>query len=207
MSPLLGVNLEEEEIRARHAPPGSSRRRWLAVAAAVAGAALLGFIVFQGVAGLEGRSHPRAEGFMDAVKPEYRPDEYAEVVEVYDGDTVKLGDGRHVRFLGIDTPETAKPYLGDPVGDPFADEATALTREMVLGRKVGLIYGPERTDHYGRTLASLVVDGVCVNAELLRRGLARAYILDKAFEFKKWFLKAQEEARESRLGIWSLRER
>jgi len=37
------------------------------------------------------------------------PYEEAVVVRVIDGDTIELEDGRRVRYIGIDTPETVHP--------------------------------------------------------------------------------------------------
>ncbi len=193
-------------------PPAGGGRRGL-VAWAILTAALLALVVYAGFSRFGSRPRPQAVGFEDAEEPEYRPAEYALVAEIYDGDTVRLADGRRVRYLGIDTPETAKPFLGVPVGDPFAEEAAEFNRALVLDREVGLVYGIERTDHYGRTLACLIVsdpetgENLCVNVELLRRGLARAYIVNRDFRYRKWFLKVQDEARRRGLGIWSLPKR
>jgi endonuclease YncB( thermonuclease family) len=52
------------------------------------------------------------------------------VSRVIDGDTVELGDGSRVRYIGIDTPETA--------GDCYNREATARNIELVLNRVVQL---------------------------------------------------------------------
>jgi len=205
MSPLFGIDPSPDV-----GGPPAPRRRWLGLVGAVAALSIVGLVIYTGAAGLKGRRRLEAEGFADAVKPEYESDERALVVEVYDGDTVRLADGRHVRYLGIDTPETAKPHLGVPEGDPYAKEAEDFNRALVLGKEVGLIYGLERLDHYGRTLACIIVNDpgtgekICVNAQLLRQGLARAYILDRHFQFRKWFLKLQAQAKREQVGIWSL---
>jgi len=184
-------------------PRGRPRpgRRVLNIAFALVGLVILVALIYQGISGMKGGRRLHPEDFMDTPRPEYKPDDYGLVVEVYDGDTVLLKDGRRIRYLGMDTPETAKPW--DPVADPYADEAKEYNYRRVMGKKVGLIYGPERKDHYGRTLAYIIVDGSCVNAELVRRGLARLFVAGKYMKFKKWFLRAAAEAKQKRLGLWS----
>ncbi len=83
---------------------------------------------------------------------------------VVDGDTVVLADGRHVRYIGIDTPEIdhAKQQA-----EPLAYGARSVNRQLVEGQSVRLEYDRETTDRYGRTLAYVYRgDGVFVNAEL-----------------------------------------
>src|SRR4051812_4776197 len=45
--------------------------------------------------------------------------EVARIDRVYDGDTVKLVDGRHVRILGVNAPEVdhGKEKTGQPLGE------------------------------------------------------------------------------------------
>ena len=164
---------------------------------------LAAVIIYRGFEGIDDEPGPRIGDLDDVVRPEYIPDDYGVVIKVYDGDTVLLEDGRKIRYLGIDTPETAKPFLGVMENDPYAEEAKQLNEEWVLGREVGLIYGTKRRDHYERTLAFVVVDGTCVNAELVRHGLARLFMLGDYFKYKDWFHKAEKSARKKRWGIWS----
>ena len=51
--------------------------------------------------------------------------EQALVIRVIDGDTVELADGRRVRYLGIDTPES---------GEYYAENAIARNAELVEGK-------------------------------------------------------------------------
>jgi endonuclease YncB( thermonuclease family) len=86
------------------------------------------------------------------------------VSRVIDGDTVELGDGSRVRYIGMDTPETA--------GDCYNREATARNIELVLNRVVQLEKDVSETDQYGRLLRYVYVDGVMVNEVLVREGYA-----------------------------------
>jgi micrococcal nuclease len=95
------------------------------------------------------------------------------VTRVVDGDTieVRIDDVvEDVRLIGIDTPETVKP--GAPV-ECFGHRASDFTSRLLEGRRVRLVFGAERRDHYGRLLAYVHRDGRFVNAILVRKGLAR----------------------------------
>jgi micrococcal nuclease len=52
---------------------------------------------------------------------------------VIDGDTIELSDGRRVRYIGVDTPETVDP--SQPVGC-FGREASDRNRLLVEGKTV-----------------------------------------------------------------------
>jgi micrococcal nuclease len=114
------------------------------------------------------------------------------VKRVVDGDTIVLADGRHVRYLGINTPEH---------GEPFWKEAGDYNAQKVRGKMVTLEFGEVLEDKYGRTLAYVFVGGEMVNAQLLKAGLAHLFILEPIAYYDS-FLRFQEEARGQRLGIW-----
>ena len=81
-------------------------------------------------------------------------------------------DGREedVRYIGVDTPETVKP---DTPVQCFGPQASRFNHALVEHRRVRLVFGVERRDVYGRLLAYVYLGGRFVNAELVRRGLAR----------------------------------
>lgn len=123
------------------------------------------------------------------------------VVEVIDGDTLRLGTGELVRLIGVDAPEQEGPYTR---AEPFGEAATAFARGLAEDRRVRLEIGPERRDAYGRTLAYVHAGEVDVNAELIRRGFARAY---RRFPHRRLeeFIRLEAEARAARLGLWGTR--
>ena len=105
----------------------------------------------------------------------------AHVTHVVDGDTIDVrmpdGEEESVRYIGIDTPETVKPDTPVQCGGP---EAHAVNERLVGGRTVTLRFDAERRDVYGRLLAYVYLPragsgghALFVNAELVRRGLAR----------------------------------
>ena len=119
--------------------------------------------------------------------------EQALVTSVIDGDTVELEDGRHVRYLGIDTPE---------LGEPYADEATARNKELVEGKTIELQRGDRDQDEYGRLLRYVYVDGVFVNAELIAQGYAKAYIFDPDERYSQVLVQLEQYAKMRQRGLW-----
>lgn len=117
------------------------------------------------------------------------------VTRVVDGDTVVLEDGRHVRYIGMDTPEKERPYYG---------EAKRENERLVKGKKVRLEYDVEKTDRYGRTLAYVYAGDIFVNAELVKNGYAMIYTFPPNVKYAKTFLALQEEARKQKRGLWGL---
>jgi len=74
---------------------------------------------------------------------------------------------------------------------------------LTLNRTVGLSYDRLRYDHYGRLLAYLwLSDQTLVNAELVRRGLARVYFIAPNLRYQKDLLTAQQEAIGAQRGVW-----
>jgi micrococcal nuclease len=121
-------------------------------------------------------------------------------VRIIDGDTLVLAGGMKVRVLGIDAPEMA--HNGRPA-DFLAHKAKAVLAELTLNRQVSLEYDRLRYDHYGRLLAYLFLpDHTLVNAELVRRGLARVYFIAPNLRHREVLLAAQQEAIAANRGIW-----
>ncbi|OGP83324.1 MAG: hypothetical protein A2Z08_06730 [Deltaproteobacteria bacterium RBG_16_54_11] len=114
------------------------------------------------------------------------------VKRVVDGDTIVLVDGRHVRYLGINTPEH---------DEPFWKEARDYNAQKVGGKMVSLEFGDVLEDKYGRILAYVFVGKEMVNAELLQAGLAHLFVLEP-IQYYDSFRRSQEEARAKGLGIW-----
>ena len=77
---------------------------------------------------------------------------YAQVERVVDGDSLRLKDGRSVRLIGLNAPETGKKGRPD---EPFADAARKRLQALVTQSdgRVGLLPGLQPQDRYGRTLA------------------------------------------------------
>jgi micrococcal nuclease len=127
----------------------------------------------------------------------------AQVVEVVDGDTIKvLIDGQEftVRYIGIDTPETKDP--NEPV-QWMGPEASAANEELVGGKTVLLEKDVSETDQYGRLLRYVHVGDTFVNEELVRQGFAQVSTYPPDVQYADLFTEAQQEAREAGRGLWS----
>ncbi len=118
------------------------------------------------------------------------------VIVVIDGDTVLFKpDPYHpssraflkVRLADIDAPEANQPH---------GAAATRALQDMALKRRATL--DVVATDHYGRKLGRLDVDGMAINAELVRRGHAWTSLRDADDPLRS----VQEEARRARRGLW-----
>jgi micrococcal nuclease len=124
------------------------------------------------------------------------------VVRAVDGDTIEVrigGEVEDVRYIGVDTPETVKP--GAPV-QCFGPRASAFNHRLVEGRRVRLVFGVERRDDYGRLLAYVRLGRRFVNAELVRRGLARSLTIPPNDRFAPLFQRLELRAARAGRGLW-----
>lgn len=121
---------------------------------------------------------------------------------VSDGDTLTLHDDTRVRLIGINTPELA----GDGnAAQPLAVRARDQLRQLLFrhGNQVKLLYGEQRRDRHGRTLAYLwLPDGRNLTAELLRAGLGWTVAVPPDTRFVDCHLKAEADARSASRGVW-----
>ncbi len=131
-----------------------------------------------------------------------RVDERTTVRKVFDGDTVELADGRHVRFVGINAPEVA--HEGKPA-EPFAEDArVALENALKKDHTVLLRYDAERFDVHQRTLAHLYLsDRSSIEAMLLEQGLAFWIAIPPGLHDAECYRAREQRARSAKRGIWS----
>jgi len=135
--------------------------------------------------------------------PPAHVDEYVRVAYVYDGDTVRLQDGRKVRFVGINAPELA--HDGHPA-EPLAQAARqALKALLAANPRVGLRFGAQHFDHYHRVLAHLFTDkGRSIHAWLLEQGFAASIAIPPNLWHQACYQQAERLARQEKRGIWAL---
>jgi micrococcal nuclease len=126
----------------------------------------------------------------------------AYVTRVVDGDTIEVRLGgleEDVRYIGVDTPETVKP--GAPV-QCFGPQASRFNHALVERRRVRLVFGVERRDVYGRLLAYVYLGERFVNAELVRRGLARTLTIPPNDRFAAQLKGLELAAARAGRGLW-----
>lgn len=146
----------------------------------------------------------------------------AEVVDVVDGDTVRLllpnGSRETARLLGVDTPEIyGENAPGEFEGVPdteegrtcldrWAERASRYTKDRLLGETVTVAFDQNepRRGYYGRLLVYVYDDEGEFNYALVREGLARVY--DSSFQFGERYYAAEAAAMDANAGLWACRE-
>lgn len=121
------------------------------------------------------------------------------VVGVHDGDTLTVLDASRVqhkiRLMGIDAPELKQA---------FGRASKQHLSEACFGREVAVEV--RKRDRYGRDLGRVQAQGLDLNLEQIRAGLAwhyRAFARDQTPEHRKTYAAAEEEARRARRGLWA----
>lgn len=124
------------------------------------------------------------------------------VQRVVDGDTLRLSDGRSVRMIGLNAPETGKKGRS---AEPLAEAARRRLQSLVDENdgRVGLRLGQEPKDHYGRTLANVYGrQGENLEAQLLAEGLAYQVAIAPNVALLDCQRRVERSARQAGLGVW-----
>ena len=131
-------------------------------------------------------------------------DETVSIKAAIDGDTILLKDGRFVRLIGINTPEINSK---SPPAEPYAKEAkNALALLLSNVKQIGLVYGKDKRDRYQRVLAhAFLPNGINIQAELLRKGMAQHIMIPPNDNFFKCYQVAKQHAQGSKKGLWTHR--
>ena len=119
--------------------------------------------------------------------------EVAHVVNVVDGDTFQIEDGRYVRILGINAPEHDEKYF---------EAAKDALEAYISDKDVYLERSGQDKDKYGRLLRSVILEnGTNVGVELVRSGLAVIYITSKSYKYANALEAAQRECVENGVNL------
>lgn len=116
----------------------------------------------------------------------------AYVIAVIDGDTVlALRDKQKLklRLTDIDAPEKAQQ---------FGLRSLEYLKSRVNKKVVQV--DSRAVDQYGRTVATLTLDGIDLNRELVRQGMAWEYSFHHTNQV---FIALQHEAQQARRGLWT----
>lgn len=132
---------------------------------------------------------------------------------VVDGDTLIVRPGpdtasqlppdfrARIRLAGVDAPESVRP---DHPVERWGPESSQFTEDFLSGGQLTLQFGRRRIDRYDRYLAFVFVGETLLNEELARAGLARVKIYSgEESSLTNRLVKAEQEARNARRGIWS----
>jgi len=115
------------------------------------------------------------------------------VIRISDGDTFSLifdnGFDVKVRLNGIDSPERKQA---------FSKKAKQALSALIFDKVVTVAY--KKKDRYGRVLGEVYVDGINVNHEMVRRGMAWHFT---RYSDDKDLARLEQEARKNKVGLWS----
>lgn len=121
----------------------------------------------------------------------------ARVTRVEKDGALVLRDGHAFLLEGIRLPGADRP------GDPVAKTALDVLRDLATSQVLTLTTTPPSEDRYGRIRAQ-AFGSVWLQAELLRRGLARVSVAPDRQECSPDFYEAEAQARADRRGLWAL---
>lgn len=120
------------------------------------------------------------------------------VVGVSDGDTLTVLNSSNqqfkIRLSGIDAPEKRQP---------FGSRAKDSLREMVFNKQV--VVESSKQDRYGRKVGKVRQDGMDVNLEQVKKGMAwhyTAYAKEQTSGDRETYANAEAEAKAQRRGLW-----
>jgi micrococcal nuclease len=139
--------------------------------------------------------------FGDSTGPDSEKEFSARVIAVLDGDTVlilrkaagqRTGGLMKIRLAEIDAPEKEQAY---------GTASRSSLQEMVWHRQVWV--HPLAVDKYGRTVAQLEVNGLKVNEEMVRLGMAWEY---SHYHSDRRYISIEQEARQAKRGLWAQRD-
>jgi endonuclease YncB( thermonuclease family) len=141
-----------------------------------------------------------------ALRPGSGQEFTAKIIAVLDGDTVLVRRESglvKIRLAEIDAPEVGHAGMGGQPPNsqkpqPFGITSKLSLSDMVLGKQVKVV--SQAVDQYGRLVAHLSVNGLDVNAEQIRRGMAWEY---SNFHSNQALISLQNEARQAPRGLWA----
>ena len=140
-----------------------------------------------------------AVAFIASTSPAIAAEIDGMIVGVADGDTVTLLDANktqhRIRLDGIDAPERAQPH---------GQRAQQSLASLAHGR--GARADCPKVDRYGRLVCRVMIDGVDVGLEQIRRGYAWHYVKyahEQRTADREKYARAEIDARSASAGLWS----
>jgi micrococcal nuclease len=128
------------------------------------------------------------------------------VNRVVDGDTIVLEDGRKIRYLYVDTPETKKPGAAVYC---FGPEASEYNKKLVEHKEIVMVKDKDPQDRYGRELRLIYLPGedtskieTSINAKIVNNGFARAVSYSPNTTYKNNFQALEKIAQQQMKGLW-----
>lgn len=134
------------------------------------------------------------------------------VQRVVDGDTIKLTDGRRVRLIGVNTPESTTRT------EKYGKEASIYTTSKLTGKQIWLqkdVSEADRYDRYLRIIWTAIPTNVLneneirtkmFNADLVINGYAEPSTYPPDVKYSEYFVMFAREARKNNTGLWAFKE-
>ena len=131
------------------------------------------------------------------------------VISVQDADTLVLDNGEVAKLIGITSPQAKH---GKKEGQPFGDQARALTEDLLLGKKIEIsfdrAYGSlGHRDQFGRALIYVTfsrgIEKDIANTELLKLGAGFYTPAKEELQIDAALKSAEAQARKQKVGIWT----
>jgi len=124
------------------------------------------------------------------------------IVEIVDGATVTLDDGRMVRLAGL-LPPVPPLDIAEDAPWPLAEEARRRLADLIAGRAARVATTTKEPDRHGRIAARLfrAEDELWIGGAMVADGLARVGIATDACTEN--LLQREARARADRRGVWS----
>ena len=138
--------------------------------------------------------------FLDKQKDQNRDFSITGKARIIDGDTISINKTK-IRFSGIDAPESSyygqTQYCRRSNGKIWAcgKKASSKLKKLINGQEVQCTN--EGNDRYGRTLSICYANGMDLQAEMVRSGMAVAYL-----RYSNRYENEQIEAMIAQVGIW-----
>ena len=115
------------------------------------------------------------------------------VVAITDGDTIKVLDDLDkgvlkIRLNKIDAPEKKQA---------FGQKSKQYLSNLVFGKQVIIRF--KEIDRYGRILGLIYINGVEVNLQMVKAGMAWHY---SYYDKTPAYIEAEKKARASKVGLW-----
>ena len=136
------------------------------------------------------------------------------VKKVIDGDIFELSDGKIVRLIGIDAPDSrptsrAKMFAqrsGKKLEDILAvgKRARKFVQKLIEGKKVRLEFDRQEKDQDGNLWAYVYEVGSesLINAKIVESGYATPQIIPPNVKFSKRFKELFNQAQTNKRGLW-----
>ncbi len=129
--------------------------------------------------------------------------ETVQVARVFDGDTIKLVDGRKLRLIGINTPERGR---NGKQNEPFYQAAKNQLQKIInkSHNQIKIVFGESKRDRYKRFLAHIfTINNENITATLIKNGMGFTIAIPPNVKLLTCYQNAERVAQKQKRGIWN----